>query len=67
MGKTVLGFSLVGVSVVVGFAIGFGIGQQTRKAAPSHVTTSFSGGTVTIKANIGGALERGVASYLGLV
>lgn len=48
----------------VGFVVGFGIGQSTRQATSSNITSDFSGGVVTIKANVGNALKEGLSDYV---
>lgn len=65
MKQPVTGILLTGAAVFLGFALGFGIGQQTRKAAPSNVKTSYNDGKVTIEADVGQALETGVSDYIG--
>jgi len=54
---------MASTAVAVGFAVGFGIGKETREAADSNVTTDYSGGVVTIKADVGSALKAGVSSW----
>lgn len=54
---------LVGFAVV-GFAVGFGVGQKTREVGASNVTTNFDGGVVTIKADVAKAVTQGATDYI---
>lgn len=65
MSRSATGIALTASAVFVGFMLGFGIGQKTRQATASNVKTSYNDGTVTIKADVGQALETGVKDYLG--
>lgn len=62
------GAVLTSAAVFIGFVVGFGIGQKTRKAAASSVKTAYSDGKVVITADVEGALTTGVTDYLdGLI
>ena len=50
-------------AVMTGFFVGFGIGKETRDATPSNVETNYSGGVVTITADVGNALRQGVSGF----
>ena len=58
--KTLAVIVVTGAAAVVGFAVGFGIGKETRAAANSNVDASYNDGIVTIKADIATALKTGV-------
>lgn len=51
------------LAMVIGFGVGFAWGAGTRKAAPSHVKTSYDDGKVTITADVSGALVSGLFNY----
>ena len=51
-------------AVVIGFAVGFGVGQKTRNAANSNISTQYSDGKVVITADVTGAVKAGVGDYL---
>ncbi|WP_018014102.1 hypothetical protein [Teredinibacter turnerae] len=57
-------WALTGGAVLVGFAVGYGVGKETREATPSNVTTEYSGGVVTIKADVASAFKQGVSNWL---
>ena len=57
--------TMTGAAVLAGFIVGYGIGQETRKATPSNVDTDFNNGVVTITANVTGALKGGISTWLG--
>ena len=52
-------------AVMVGFAVGFGVGRDTRRAMESHVDTSFEDGKLTLVADVSGALGQGLSDYVG--
>lgn len=54
----------VGLSMVGGFLVGFAIGQGTRKAAPSNVSTQYDDGVFTIKADVKKSVQQGIFSLL---
>lgn len=62
--KAIAGLGLTAGAVLVGFAVGFGVGQKTREATASNVTTEYKDGTVTIQADIATAVKTGVMDYL---
>lgn len=49
---------------MLGFLIGYGIGQKTREATPGHVKTDFSGGKFRLEADVTGAVSTGAADWL---
>jgi|GEM_PF-2900255 len=57
-------WGLTTAAVGVGFAVGLGVGKETREAAKSNVTTDYDGGVVTIKADLNGSLKQGVVNWL---
>jgi len=57
----------VGGAVVMGFAVGYGIGKKAREATPSNVKTDYVDGVVTIKADVGAALSQGVDDWFDSV
>lgn len=65
MKRSLTAMALIGGVSLLGFMVGFGIGQKTRQATPGHVKTDFSGGKVTIQADVTGAVSTGAADWLG--
>jgi len=66
--KLPIGTIYTALAALVGFGIGFGVGQRTRDAAPSNVKTQYVDGKVVITADVENALTTGVTDYLdGLV
>ena len=55
---------MTGTAIIVGFTVGYGVGQGTREAMPSKVSTTVNDGVVTIKADLGGAVKEGALNWL---
>jgi len=53
----------LGASILLGFAVGYGIGKETKNATPSNVKTDIEGSVATITVDFGGALSQGVDSW----
>lgn len=58
------GTALTLLAITAGFAFGVLWGQGTRKAAASNTTTDFSGGVLTVKADVYSALSQGLSAAL---
>lgn len=48
---------------LIGFAVGFGVGRETRKNSAEHVETSFENGEFTLTADVSGAVGDGIKDY----
>ena len=54
---------LATVGLVAGFVVGFGIGQSTRNAAQSNISSDYSGGKLQITVDVANAVRQGVKDY----
>lgn len=53
---------LLGIGVtMIGFVVGFSIGQRTRESAETNTTIDHAGGVVTIKIDAGKSLKDGAS------
>jgi hypothetical protein len=52
------------LSITAGFVAGLIIGKNVRQNVPSNVSTSYNGGVVTIKADVGNALKSGITDTI---
>lgn len=49
---------------MVGFAVGFGVGQKTREAAQSNVSADYKDGKVIVIADIANAIKTGGKDFI---